>query len=70
MLVEKRIYKSELKVLYVGKTCSGLQGRMVAHLGYDKKNDSHGLQLCHWAVYQHYCRAGTGIKRTIDLKNK
>lgn len=50
MLVEKRIYKSELKVLYVGKTCSGLQGRMVAHLGYDKKNDSHGLQLCHWAA--------------------
>jgi hypothetical protein len=50
MLDGQRAYKFESKVLYVGKTSSDLKGRMVSHLGYHKKSDNHGLQLCHWAA--------------------
>jgi len=50
LLVRKRTYKFESKVLYVGKTWSELKSRMVSHLGYHKNHDNHGLQLCHWAV--------------------
>jgi len=50
MLVRRRTYNFESKVLYVGMTRSKLKGRMVSHLGYHKNNDNHGLQLCHWAV--------------------
>lgn len=50
LLNRRRAYKSESKVLYVGKTGSELKGRMVSHLGYHRNNDNHGLQLCHWAT--------------------
>lgn len=50
LLNKKRAYSSQSRVLYVGKTKTELKSRMVSHLGYHKKSQNHGLQLCHWAT--------------------
>ncbi len=50
LLNKRRAYSSESRVLYVGKTKTELKSRMLSHLGYHKKNQNHGLQLCHWAA--------------------
>lgn len=48
-----RILKSatfnERKTLYVGKTNGCMWGRLIEHLGYHKRAESHGLQLHDWA---------------------
>lgn len=47
--IRKKWNDLDSRILYVGKSKTDLSGRMVAHLGYHRNQNTQGLQLCHWA---------------------